>query len=47
MPLFVAAIGTSNLPPTGYDTTNFVKATFKLTTNGYVGVATFTKEVTQ
>jgi hypothetical protein len=46
MPTFVASIGTSNLPPTGYDATNFVKATFKLTPTGYVGVATFTKEVT-
>jgi hypothetical protein len=45
MPTFVASIGTSNLPPTGYDATNFVKATFKLTPTGYVGVATFTKEV--
>jgi len=45
MPMFVAAIGTSNLPPSGYDATNFVKATFRLTTNGYVGSATFTKAV--
>lgn len=46
MPMFVAAIGTSNLPPDGYVATNFVSATFKLTTNGYVGSATFTKVVT-
>ena len=45
MPMFVAAIGTSNLPPSGYDATNFVKATFNLTPTGYVGSATFTKAV--